>query len=356
MLKSAFFFFASVIIFILFFGGAFSGIPYKFPELNFFPKMPVSSTNPVTVEGANLGRYLFYDPILSSDGTISCSNCHKQQFAFSDSPNKFSKGRNGALMKRNTLALSNLAWYPALFWDGRASTIENLVFHPIKAGNEMNMQPSEAAKRLNKSSFYKKLFRHAFGSDKIDSLQISRALGQFLRTLISYQSKYDQVVSGNGSFTKDEYEGYLLMNDQTKGDCLHCHTTDANALTTTLKFSNNGLDPVFNAFDYKDNGRGAITGKVRDNGNFMIPSLRNIALTSPYMHDGRFKDLKEVLDFYANGLNLSANIDPKLEFAHRGGMPLDKDEKRKIILFLNTLTDSLFVSKREFSNPFVLSD
>lgn len=345
-------FLAAIIIFILCFGGRVINTPYKFPSLKFFPKMPASVTNTVTVEGANLGRYLFYDPILSSDSSISCASCHKQKFAFSDSPNQFSKGRNGALMMRNTMALYNLAWYPSFFWDGKASTIEVQIFHPIKATDEMNMQVSVAVERLNKSRFYKKMFNDVFETEKIDSVQIANAIAQFLRTLISHQSKYDRVVGGNGSFTKDEYAGFVLMNDQTKGDCLHCHTTDADALGTTLKFSNNGLDAVINPQDYKDKGRGAVTGKATEYGNFIIPSLRNIFLTAPYMHDGRFNTLEDVLEFYSNGVQQSVNIDSKMEFAHQGGAHLSSEDKKNIISFLNTMTDSSFVSNPEFSNPF----
>lgn len=337
---------------ILSFSSKFTLTPYKFPEPKFFPKMPVAANNPVTVEGANLGKYLFYDPILSSDNTMSCSSCHNQKAAFSDSPNSFSKGRNGAMMKRNTMALFNLAWYPAFFWDGRASSIEEQVFHPVREYNEMNLDWKIAAKRLEQNKFYKKQFKEIFGSSKIDSVQISNAIAQFLRTLISYQSKYDQVIEGKTLFTKDEYEGFNLVNDQTKGDCIHCHITDGDALGTTLVFSNNGLDAVANANDYKDKGRGSVTGKTTDNGKFIVPPLRNLAFTAPYMHDGRFKTLEEVINFYSEGLQKSANIDSKMEFVHQGGAKLTSEDKRKIIAFLLTLSDSSFISNPEFSNPF----
>ena len=143
------------------------------------------------------------------------------------------------------------------------------------------------------------------------------------------------------------------MNDQSKGNCMHCHTTDADALGTTAKFSNNGLDPVFNPDDYTDKGKGGGTGQVADMGLFKIPSLRNVAVTQPYMHDGRFQTLVEVLNFYSEGLNNCVNIDSKMGFAHKGGAHLTKDEKDKIITFLNTLTDSVFLTNPEFSNPFV---
>lgn len=339
-------------LFVLSFSFKFTTTPYKFPELKFFPKMPVSDNNPVTVEGAELGRHLFYDPILSSDNTMSCSSCHNQTSAFSDSPNAFSNGRNGTKMKRNTLPLFNLAWYPAFFWDGRAKSIEEQVFHPVREYNEMNLDWKIAANRLKKNKFYKTKFKQVFGDTKIDSVQISYAIAQFLRTLISYQSKYDQVIKGKVLFTKDEYEGFNLANDQTKGDCIHCHITDGDALGTTLVFSNNGLEPITNSNNYKDKGRGAVTGKIIDNGKFKVPSLRNLAFTAPYMHDGRFNTLEEVINFYSEGLQKSANIDSKMEFVHQGGAKLTSEDKRKIIAFLLTLSDSAFISNPEFSNPF----
>jgi cytochrome c peroxidase len=308
--------------------------------------------NPVTKEGVALGRYLFYDPILSFDSTMSCASCHKQEAAFSDSPKQFSDGRDAATMKRNTMPLFNLAWYPAFFWDGRAISIEEQVFHPVRAYSEMNLQWNVAVKRIEKNKFYKLLFTQAFGKHKIDSVQISNAIAQFLRTLISYQSKYDQVLNSKTYFTKDEYDGFVLVNDQTKGDCIHCHTTDGDALGTTLEFSNNGLDAVENPLDYKDKGRGEITGRVTDNGKFMIPSFRNLAFTAPYMHDGRFKTLEEVVKFYTSGVQQCANLDAKMEYAHDRGTNLTIEEKRKVIAFLLTLSDSSFVSNPEFSSPF----
>ena len=326
--------------------------PYPFPILFYFPKMPVSADNPVTIEGADLGRHLFYDPILSSDSDMACASCHKQQYAFSDSPNRFSKGRSGELMKRNTMPLFNLAWYPSFFWDGRAATLELQILQPVNAHNEMNLSWIAASARLERSAYYKTKFEEVFGGGLIDSIKITKAIGQFLRTLISNQSKYDRVIAGKGRFTEDEYAGLILMNDQTKGDCLHCHTTDADALGTTLKFSNNGLDTIYSPGNYNDKGHGAVTGRESDNGKFIIPSLRNVALTAPYMHDGRFKTLDEVLDFYSTGVHVSANVDNKMDFAYKGGAKLTTIEKSQIKAFLYTLTDSVFISNPEFSNPF----
>ena len=327
--------------------------PYQFPELHLFPQMPLSSTNPVTKEGVDLGRHLFYDPILSYDSTLSCAGCHRQEVAFSDAPNLFSKGSNGSPVKRNSLPLFNLAWYPSLFWDGKAVSIEDQVFHPVRRKDEMNLKWKVAENRIAQSDFYKEKFKAAFGDQTIDSNLIAKAIAQFERTLISHNSKYDMVLKGKAYFTEDEYQGFVLMNDQTKGDCLHCHTTDADPLGTTLKFSNNGLDSIKDPYKYVDKGLGEVTGKVTDFGKFKIPSLRNVAITPPYMHDGRFYTLREVLDFYSTGVNVSVNIDSKMGFAHGGGTHLSSEEKKQIIAFLKTLTDSVFITNPAFSNPFL---
>lgn len=347
--------FAFAVFFILLFFLCFKigTKPYPFPELFLFPKMPVSTTNPVTIEGAELGRYLFYDPIISSDSSVSCSSCHNQKAAFSDAPKTLSVGVNGQKTERNAMPLFNLAWYPAFFSDGKASSLEQQVSHPITAKNEMNMQWELVLKKLNANKFYSKRFRKVYDSNMIDSIQVTNVIAQFLRTLISHQSNFDKVLAGKRRFTDEERKGLLLVSNQTRGDCLHCHPSDGHALLTTLKFSNNGLDSIYNADDYKDKGRGAVTGNKNDNGKFKIPSLRNVALTAPYMHDGRFKTLEEVLDFYSTGVHMSANIDSKMGYAYQGGVKLSNEEKKDIIAFLNTLTDSVFINKKEFSNPFL---
>lgn len=344
--------FSFLIAFLIFGFAAQFSTPYTFPELKYFPKMPVAENNPVTVEGVKLGRFLFYDKILSSDSTFSCASCHKQQFAFSGGPVAYNEGRYGTLMKRNTMPLFNLAWYPSYFWDGRASSIETQIFHPVREKNEMNLDWMVAAKQLEQNAFYKKLFFDAFGKQKIDSVLIANSIAQFLRTMISYNSKYDLVLDRTRKLNEKEYAGLGLINDQTKGDCLHCHITDGGVLGTIGKFSNNGLDAISDPLNYPDNGRGAVTGNINDNGKFMIPSLRNLAFTAPYMHDGRFKTLQEVLKFYSEGVQKSANIDSKMEFAHKGGANLTCEEQENIIAFLLTLSDSVFITNPEFSDPF----
>lgn len=324
---------------------------YQFPILENFPKMPQNTNNIVTIEGANLGRYLFYDNILSKNNSLSCSSCHIQKFAFSDSLNQFSKGINGVLTNRNTLPLFNLAWYPKLFWDGKAETIEDQIFHPVKNPNEMGLTWKEAAEKISNNKFYAKQFKIVFGNRVIDSVLITNAIAQFLRTLISNNSKFDRVLIGKDYFTPDEYKGFELVNDMTKGDCLHCHTTDNNALGTNGKFSNNGLDNIQNPILFLDKGFGAITNKLSDYGKFKTPSLRNLSFTAPYMHDGRFKTLEEVLDFYSEGVQNSINLDDKMGLIHER-VKLSKEEKKQILAFLKTLNDSSFVKNSKYCNPF----
>lgn len=325
---------------------------YLFPQITHFPVMPRAENNPVTVEGVSLGRYLFYDPILSRDSNMTCATCHKQEYAFSDAPNTFSKGFDNKMMKRNTMPLFNLAWYPKLFWDGRAGSIEEQVFHPVRTADEMNLKWDIAEERVRNSNFYIQKFEAAFPGQVIDSVLIAKAIAQFERTLISANSKYDSVLNRQSNFSKAELKGFELMNDMSMADCLHCHTTDSDPVGTTLGFSNNGLDDITNPKNYIDKGLGITTGKLEDNGKFRIPSLRNIAVTAPYMHDGRFKTLKEVLDFYSEGVHISANIDRKMGMAYKGGVHLTEDEKYFIITFLNTLTDSVFIKEKAYSNPF----
>src|SRR5688572_6530831 len=220
--------------------------------------MPEDRDNMVTVEGADLGRYLFYDPILSRDSSISCATCHQQKYAFGDDQT-FGVGIDGIIQKRNTPPLFNLAWYKAFFWDGRSNTIENQVFVPVRGHEEMDMDWKSATKRINGNNFYRKKFKDAFGDVKVDSVLIAKAIAQFERTLISNQSKYDHVLRGEDVFNEDEKKGFVIMNEMVLGDCMQCHTTDADALGTTGKFSNNGLDKISDPGSYSDKGLGSIT-------------------------------------------------------------------------------------------------
>ena len=238
-----------------------------------------------------------------------------------------------------------------MFWDGRSNSIEEQVFHPIRNPKEMALNWKTVALRLNRSEFYKTKFKNAFGTVYIDSTHVSKALAQFERKLISNNSKYDKVLRNEIDLTSDEYAGLNLVNNQTKGNCLHCHTSDSDARGTTGRFSNNGLN-MDSAGTFTDNGLGKTTGKTKDNGKFKIPSFRNLNFTAPYMHDGRFKTLEEVLDFYSEGIQNNVNIDNKMAEVHKGGIKLTDTEKKQIIAFLRTMSDSSFISNPSFSNPF----
>lgn len=325
---------------------------YQFQQPDIFPKLKQPADNIATIEGVELGRFLFYDPVLSRDSTFSCNSCHHQNAAFSDGGKQFTKGISGDMMKRNTPPLFNLAWHTSFFWDGRAKTLEEQVFHPVRSTNEMDMQWNKVEARLRGSKFYRNKFDAAFPGKQIDSVLVSKALAQFIRTLISADSKYDKVITGEAEYSHDEYEGFVLINDQTRGNCQHCHVTDGNGLGTRVNFSNNGLDSAYTLSGYKDVGRGAVTGNPDDYGKFKVPSLRNVAVTAPYMHDGRFKTLEEVIDFYSEGVHASINVDPKMAEVNKGGMHLTKEEKRKIVAFLKSFTDSSFITNPAFGNPF----
>lgn len=315
----------------------------------FFPAMPLPASGVMTQASVALGRMLFHDPILSRDSSFACANCHQQQYAFGDAPVRVSTGHTGVAMRRNTPPLFNLAWYPAFSWDGRSPTLEDQVLHPVRTASEMGGDWPQVVSRVERSSRYRPLFAAAFPGVLIDSTLIARAIEHFLRTLISANSKYDRVLRGEDRFTTDEHAGFLIANEQDKGDCLQCHTTDSDALGTTRRFSNNGLPRIGTA----DMGRAEVTGDARDVGRFKIPSLRNVAVTAPYMHDGRFANLEDVLHFYNEGVKSGSHVDPVMGIAHRGGAHLDSLEVRQLLAFLHTLTDSAFIQDPALQDPFL---
>ena len=326
--------------------------PYPLPTPRFFPEMPLPEGYRITEEGVALGRMLFHDPLLGRDSAMACAGCHRQEHAFADTNTAFSTGVVGLRGTRNTPPLFNLAWYPAFFWDGRARTLEEQMLHPVRDPNELGADWPTVEARIRRSTRYPELFRAAFGTEHVDSLLVARAIGQFLRTLISADSKYDRVLAGRDRFTADEAAGFVLANEQHKGDCLQCHTTDRDALGTNREFSNNGLDPASDPLEYKDPGLGGITGRPADMGRFKVPSLRNVAVTPPYMHDGRFATLEEVIDHYSDGVHAGVNTDPRMGNAGRGGARLGPAEKQQLLAFLLTLTDSTFLTDRRHADPF----
>jgi cytochrome c peroxidase len=325
--------------------------PYELTIPEGFPAMEIPADNPMTVEGVALGRKLFYDEILSLDYSISCGSCHSPASSFSD-PNQFSSGVDGTLGNRQSMALINLGWGFGFFWDGRAATLEKQILGPVPNPVEMHLEWKDAASRLQNHETYPFLFKKAFNTYEIDSALVAKAIAQFLRTMISGESKFDKVVRNEASFTPDESYGYdLFQRDKNEsagivgGDCFHCHVHPIFFQLNT-EYLNNGLDATF-----ADLGRGQFTGNVNDNGKFKVPTLRNIELSAPYMHDGRFTTLDEVINHYSTGLQNSATISPLMKEVDNGGLLLPPYEKTCLVAFLKTLTDWEFINNPAFKDP-----
>lgn len=306
------------------------------------PAMPIPANNPLTVEGIALGRKLFYDPILSKGNTQSCASCHRQAFAFTDSTLQHSIGVDGLTGTRNAMPLFNLGYQKKFFWDGGAASLEDQVLAPIQNPVEMHETLPNVIYKLQNHAEYPSLFEAAFGSSKITTNMLMKAIAQFERTLISGNSKFDKYMRGEVSLTPQELNGMNLYMSEEKGDCFHCHTFGSTF--SDFEFRNNGLDaePV-------DMGRYLITLNPSDKGKFKTPSLRNVEVTAPYMHDGRFKTLDEVLHHYNSGFIISDYIDPKLAILPKNRM--SQQEMNDIIAFLKTLTDYEFLSNPKFAKP-----
>jgi cytochrome c peroxidase len=315
----------------------------------------VPNDNVTTNEGVQLGRFLFYDSILSKDNSISCASCHQQEFAFSD-PAILSNGVEGKQTRRHSMTIVNALWQKGFFWDGRSSSLEHQALEPIKNPDEMNLPIEEALQRLNTSEFYREKFKTAFAIETISANHLANALAQFQRILISGNSKYDQYKRNEYTLTAQEERGMNLFFTHPEpsqnlrgGNCNDCHT---GFLTSGNEFHNNGLNTTF----YDDQGREEFTNLASDKGKFKTPTLRNIATSTPYMHDGRFSSLEEVLDHYNEHIQPSTTLDPLITLATNNengtSLGLTAQEKEDIISFLHLLTDIDFLSNPAFSNPF----
>lgn len=307
-----------------------------------FPPVEFAKDNPLTEAGTALGKLLFHDVRLSINNTQSCASCHLASNAFAD-PRRVSLGAEGQAGKRQAMPLFNLAWKPSFFWDGRSPTLRDQVLRPIQDPTEMHETLEHV---VTKFTDLAPRFEQAFGTPEITSDRIARALEQHLLTLISAESKMDRSLTQNGmALTEQEQRGFQLFfteSDPAHGiqgaDCFHCH---GGAHFTNNQLLNNGLD---DDNSLKDEGLARVTQKPADRGKFMVPSLRNIALTAPYMHDGRFATLEEVIDHYDHGLKRSATLDPNLaKHLRYNGLHLSKADKAALIAFLKTLTDEAFV-------------
>ena len=279
-------------------------IPDVFQDRILPPVIP--SNNPLTEEGIELGKKLFFDKKLSVNGSQSCADCHKPSNSFTDA-RQYSIGVDNIQGTRNSMPLFNLAWNydDRFFWDGRELSLERQVFDPITNPIEMHNTVANLVQELQIDSEYQEMFLKAFGTEIIDSVQIGKAIAQYERTIISANSKFDKYLLGQTTLSIQEEEGFNIFMDEERGDCFHCHGNENNPLWTDNKFHNNGLDNNFS-----DLGLGAVTGNPNDNGKFKTPSLRNLEFTAPYMHDGRFSTIDEVINHYSEGLQDSQTVDP----------------------------------------------
>lgn len=336
---------------------AYNPQPYDLVFPKGFPMMEIPAENPLTVDGVELGRFLFYDPILSADSSMSCSSCHLPAGNFTDNL-ALSPGINGVAGKRSSMTLLDVGFFTkGLFWDGRVHTLEEQALLPVEDPLELNTTWSEVVDKLQRHAMYPEMFRKAFGildRTEITKELAAKAIAQFERTLVSSgSSRFDRkFLAGEPfiDFTDSEFRGFDMFFDipgspLPDAQCFHCHDAP---LFTNNEFFNNGLDEVATLDDFPDRGLGAVTGRRIDNGKFRGPSLRNIMLSAPYMHDGRFQTIEEVLDFYNEGIHYAENLDENLVIP----LGLTESQKADIIAFLHTLTDTVALNNPAYSNPF----
>ncbi len=311
--------------------------PEHFPEATY-----TFQNNPLTKDGFELGRMLFYDPIFSRDSTVSCSTCHLQTLAFSDPTHIISVGIDERIGTRNAPPIFNLAFKNAFFWDGGVNHVDFIPVNAITNPNELDEDLEHLVEKLKRHYSYPEKFKKAFNKETITSQQILFSLSQFMVSMVSANSRYDQYVLGyKTALTAQEIKGLQLVESK----CASCHTPP---LFTNDGFANNGLDNEF-----RDKGRAPITEWDNDLGKFRVPSLRNLERTGPYMHDGRFKTLELVLTHYQQKVKDSPTLDPQLKEEGVLGIPLTDEEKADIIVFLKALTDNSFTQDKKFSNPFL---
>ncbi|MBL7706932.1 MAG: cytochrome-c peroxidase [Taibaiella sp.] len=296
-------------------------------------------TNPVTKEGFELGKKLFYEPRLSRNNTISCGSCHIQASAFTHHGHDVSHGIDDRLGKRNAPPIMNLAWHTSFNHDGGVFDLDMQPIVPITTFEEMDETLENVLQKLKAHPEYPKLFAKAFGSETITSARVLKALSQFMVLCISAQSRYDSVMRNEASFTAEEMQGYELF----KQKCASCHR---EPLFSDLSFRNNGIGVSFNG----DAGRYEITLNESDKYKFKVPSLRNLKYSAPYMHDGRFYTLDAVLDKYSTGMQYVQNIDPALDKGNGSyGIAISSEERVYLKAFLNTLNDEHFVKNKLLS-------
>ncbi len=333
---------------------AYKPTPYKISVPFGFPtKLNLSEDNPMTVEGIELGRYLFYDDRLAGRADegkyMCCASCHIQKNSFTiGAPRPYPVGLDGTSTHHAMLPLINLVWNPGNYtWNGSLGSIEDVVLAVIGDPNEFGSSNIKVENAISSVSGYPELFEKAFGTREVTADRIAKAIAQFVRTLISSNSKFDQYLRGEVQLSSAELKGFVLFTTEEGADCFHCHGGDGNPLFTTNLFYNNGKDSVFT--DPYD--RYSITGKYLDLGAYKATTLRNIEFRTPFMHDGRFNTLDEVIDFYSSHLIWSPSIHPLMHHIATGGVQLTPSEKENLKAFLLTLSDTAFINSTAFSKP-----
>lgn len=301
--------------------------PYQIPTPPYFPQLIIPTDNPLTLEGIELGRRLYYDTILSNTGQ-SCSSCHSQSLGFSNET-------------VNSLPHINLGWNSSFLWNGEIQGgLENAMMFEVNVFFNTNVA------KLNNDPYYPALFRKVYNVDIISSKEIAYSLAQFIRRLYSINSKFDKYLRHETMLTLPEINGFVIYNTE-KGDCFHCHSL---GLFTDNSFHNIGLDSIYTGINQ---GQFNITNNPNDRGKFKSPTLRNIELTAPYMHDGRYTTLEEVIEHYNSMVKPSATLDPILTKSnHTFGLQLTTQEINDLVAFLKTLTDTTFISDNAISSPF----
>jgi cytochrome c peroxidase len=313
---------------------------YSIESPSGFPKMTFDITgNPVTINGVALGKKLFYEGKLSRNNTISCGFCHIQEYAFTHHGHNVSHGIDDRLGIRNAPAIQNMAFLKNYTWDGVSHNLDERSLVPITTDFEMDSSLPEAVGKLNADAKYKQMFKAAFGDENITGERILKAISQFMVTMVSADSKYDQYKKGRVAFTGEEIQGMNLFQQK----CASCHSGE---LFTDESFRNTGM--YYNA-QFDDRGRYRVTLDWNDNMKFRVPSLRNVEYTAPYMHDGRFYTLDAVMNFYSDQVEDNPNLDPQLKQNGHVGIPMNTQEKQVIIAFLKTLSDKKFISDPKFA-------
>jgi len=306
------------------------------------PPMIIPAENPLSVEGIALGRKLFYDNLLSANNTMNCGSCHQLRNYFVDSNLALSVGIDGIAGTRNSMPLFNIGYSKKFFWDGGAAHLESQVMGPITNPVEMHETMANVVNKLQSHPQYPSLFKQAFGTDVVTSKLIFFAIAQFERTLISANSKFDQWKRGEATLTAQEQRGLDVYTNDQKGDCTHCHSLGSTF--TDFEFRNTGLDSI-----PVDKGRALITLDSDDDGKFKTPTLRNIAMTPPYMHDGRFATLRQCIEHYNKNFKYTKNLAPELKILPKNRMT--EGDIDDLIAFLETLTDHEFINNKNFDKP-----